>query len=404
MKTKTFTVALVAYAFFAQAQLITRGTEPGEIYLSRNWYLNAQNQMVSAVFRSIDNGQNLSLQYSSTEMPEQSTRLDIVSGASPGVLYGTNAYKLYISHDYAKTWQFVENTRLDGRYVSGVIIGQVYKTWTNEPLNRQELLLSVDFGANFYLLNDGFDGRLEIGTENNELYTLHGIYHLHEKYKLFHSNNAGLDFNLQIEIDTSVGGYSISGQNTIISRGAVAGELYLVSWHTPAHYKIYYSNDYGQTFEFKYQSEYCNLYWWGFHFTAGREPGSFYVMRNTGTDSPYFHAQIYIDYSSDYGETFTTYFHDLDSSYVFADINLLEGHNNITVFPNPFSQNVTLSLPPTVHYGTVIILNSIGQIVFQTKYQSQEPTLNLSHLPTGIYFYKIHSKDHRSFSGKVVKY
>ena len=360
--------------------------------------------MVSAVFRSLDNGQNLSLQYSSTVMPEQSTRLDIVSDATRGVLYGTNAYKLYISHDYAKTWQFVENYNANiGNYAAGSSNGKIYKVLTNENMFRVELFASNDFGNNFNLINNNIKGVCEVGTNPNEVYLRHLPSNLSDSMDIFLSINSGQSFDLMCKLDTTIAGYSLSGQKAKISRGAVAGELYLVSWHTPAHYKIYYSNDHGQTFEFKYQSEYCNLYYWGFHFTAGREPGSFYVMRNTGTDSPYFHAQIYIDYSSDYGETFTTFFHDLDSSYVFADINLPEEHNNITVFPNPFSQNVTFSLPSIVNNGTITILNGIGKLVFETSFQSAEPIVNLSHLPTGIYFYKVNSKNHLSFSGKVVK-
>jgi len=43
-------------------------------------------------------------------------------------------------------------------------------------------------------------------------------------------------------------------------------------------------------------------------YTAGRQPGSFYVKRAT-YDYATQYSFVYIDYSSDYGETFTTYFH-----------------------------------------------------------------------------------------------
>ena len=413
MKSLTLTIALIALTFSLQAQLLTRGTEPGEIYLSRTWYLNSQNQYVWFVLRSIDNGKSLSLQYSSTEMPGEYSALYIVGDAEPGVLYGMSVYeqKLYVSHNYAKTWTFVENISLDGGYVAGCVPGTVYKTWHNSPMSRWELLVSSDFGSNFTILSLNHAGKLEIGTEANELYRLHGIRSPNDKYKITYCNTPDLNFQLQSELDTSIAGYRFNyGQDTKIIRGAVAGELYLVGWHKPYndatnqlyYYKIYYSNDYAQTFQFKHKSD--DYYRGSFPFTAGREPGSFYVMRCNVIDYPYYHLQIEIDYSSDYGETFVTYFHDLDSTYIFTNINLPEKNSNIAVFPNPFNETVTFSLPSIVNKGTITIFNNNGKVVFETDIQSQEPVVNLSHLPTGVYFYKIQLKEQFLYSGKVVKY
>ena len=280
MKNLTLTIALIAFAFSLQAQYITRGTEPGEFYLSYYWHVNAQDQMVWAIYRSVDNGESLSLQYSFAEMLGQFIGMEIVSDAKPGVLYGINLRKkLYISHDYAKTWTFVENIGNDGGYYAGSVSGVIYKAWYNNSMSRRELLKSSDFGSNFTLLSIlEHGGDFEVGTESKELYSFHGIYNLNDTYKTYFSNNDGLDFQLQSELDTSIVGYSLSGIQPGITRGASDGELYLIGWHKPAHYKIYYSSDYGQTFDLKYQSEYCNLGYWDFLFTAGREPGSFYVV------------------------------------------------------------------------------------------------------------------------------
>ena len=407
MKNLTLTIALIAFAFSLQAQYITRGTEPGEFYLSYYWHVNAQDQMVWAIYRSVDNGESLSLQYSFAEMLGQFIGMEIVSDAKPGVLYGINLRKkLYISHDYAKTWTFVENIGNDGGYYAGSVSGVIYKAWYNNSMSRRELLKSSDFGSNFTLLSIlEHGGDFEVGTESKELYSFHGIYNLNDTYKTYFSNNDGLDFQLQSELDTSIVGYSLSGIQPGITRGASDGELYLIGWHKPAHYKIYYSSDYGQTFDLKYQSEYCNLGYWDFLFTAGREPGSFYVVRSMSPHvTPNNHTIAYIDYSSDYGETFTTYFHYLDSSYVFTNVNLPEKNSNVSVFPNPFNETVTFSLPATVDNGTITIFNGSGKVVFETNFQLQEPVVNLSHLPTGVYFYKINSKDKFLYSGKVAKY
>ena len=404
MKNLTLTIALIALAFSLQAQYITRGTEPGEFYLSYYWHVNAQDQMVWAIYRSVDNGESLSLQYSYAEMLGQFIGMEIVSDAKPGVLYGINLRKkLYISHDYAKTWTFVENTGQNGKYFAGSMSGIVYKIRYNVSTDKQELFVSSDFGNSFTMLSSSFKGYLEIGTENNELYSFRGTGT--GDCTLYFSNSADLNFQFQSVLDTSIAGYFISGYYTEITRGSNMGELYLVSWHSPVHYRIFYSSNYGQTFDLKYQSEYCNFELWSFLFTAGREPGSFYVVRSMSPHvTPNNHTIAYIDYSSDYGETFTTYFHYLDSSYVFTNINLPVKNSNVSVFPNPFNETVTFSLPATVDNGTITIFNGSGKVVFETNFQLQEPVVNLSHLPTGVYFYKINSKEKFLYSGKVVKY
>jgi hypothetical protein len=330
--------------------------------------------------------------------------MEIVSDAKPGVLYGINLRKkLYISHDYAKTWTFVENTGQNGKYFAGSMSGIVYKIRYNVSTDKQELFVSSDFGNSFTMLSSSFKGYLEIGTENNELYSFRGTGT--GDCTLYFSNSADLNFQFQSVLDTSIAGYFISGYYTEITRGSNMGELYLVSWHSPVHYRIFYSSNYGQTFDLKYQSEYCNFELWSFLFTAGREPGSFYVVRSMSPHvTPNNHTIAYIDYSSDYGETFTTYFHYLDSSYVFTNVNLPEKNSNVSVFPNPFNETVTFSLPATVDNGTITIFNGSGKVVFETNIQLQEPVVNLSHLPTGVYFYKINSKDKFLYSGKVAKY
>lgn len=166
-------------------------------------------------------------------------------------------------------------------------------------------------------------------------------------------------------------------------------ELYLVSWHKPRNYKIFYSNDYGITFELKYTSPVCDFINFGYRFTAGREPGSFYVMRNTGTSYPENqHAQIYLDYSHDYGKTFTTYFHDLDSNYPFtSDIKTTDYKNDIVVHPNPCSDKIYFN---TANFDKTIIqiFNTQGLLIktIETKKQN---SLDVSQWQLGVYIYKV---------------
>lgn len=86
--------------------------------------------------------------------------------------------------------------------------------------------------------------------------------------------------------------------------------MYIVSWWPDpigGIFKISHSIDTGNTFTHKYTSEPINIYYWGVGYTAGRAPGSFYIIRKTFDDT-FTYVHLFIDYSSDYGETFTTFF------------------------------------------------------------------------------------------------
>ena len=137
-------------------------------------------------------------------------------------------------------------------------------------------------------------------------------------------------------LDDTIAGTIPGGYYPILSRGAVPGELYLVTWHLPGSdyvYRIYYSSDYGHTFKLQHQSGDTNFFYWGYNFSAGREPGSFYVKRSTGNNYDYStHTHLYIDYSTDYGQSFTTFFHDTHSGY---DGNPTSVVHTLTLQPNP---------------------------------------------------------------------
>jgi flagellar hook assembly protein FlgD len=80
------------------------------------------------------------------------------------------------------------------------------------------------------------------------------------------------------------------------------------------------------------------------------------------------HAWVYIDYSFDYGETFTTYFHDLDSLYTSVS-SLQKAEFGITVSPNPFSllTNISFELPENYRSGVLNIFNLHGQLIRKIK-------------------------------------
>ncbi|MDQ3072893.1 MAG: T9SS type A sorting domain-containing protein [Bacteroidota bacterium] len=75
------------------------------------------------------------------------------------------------------------------------------------------------------------------------------------------------------------------------------------------------------------------------------------------------------------------------------------------VYPNPFTGNVTFTVPVTaqglnVH---VEVINMLGEVVYAKDVHSAGTEAMLSHLPPAVYFYRIILKDEVLCSGKMVK-
>ncbi len=169
---------------------------------------------------------------------------------------------------------------------------------------------SNDYALTFEVVSDPPNCPIsDIGYLDGEFYGIDG--NAGEGFYLYHSLDYANTYT-EIPIDSSVAFWSVSGQYPQISRGTEEGELYLVSWWPDYHYKIFHSADTGYTWTEKFESWYIDIYNWGVQYTAGRQPGSFFVKRST-YDYATQYSFIYIDYSSDYGETFTTYFHGAPS-------------------------------------------------------------------------------------------
>ena len=184
--------------------------------------------------------------------------------------------------------------------------------------------------------------------------------------------------------------------------------MFIISWWPDYHYKIFHSSDTGYIWTEKFESGYINTYYWQVDYTAGRVPGSFYVIRGRLTPSQT-HTWLYIDYSSDYGETFTTYFHDLDSLY--TGIDILQSKNfKLKNYPNPFSEKTTLmfELPENCKTPVLNICNIHGKVIRQyniTGKKSQQwdgRDSNGNLVPNGIYLYNINYDNISSQFKKVL--
>lgn len=327
-----FLVLSFLFAPTAKAQ-ITRGATAGEIYISGDWYMDNHFKVHYAIFHSTDNGKNISLKYENIETPPPSemTVGKVIGDATPGVLYNLG-HELWVSFDYGVSWEYREYYYY-ARYASGFSNGEIYRR------SNYNLYRSSNYGNSFELIVESLSEPLsDVGNQGGQLFGFTGSAGV--GYNLYHSLNYGINFET-ISIDSTVAFSAPSGQFPEISRGTSPGEIYLTSWTPELHFKIFYSADTGNTWTEHYESEYINIYYCGVQFTAGREPGSFYVRRaciNPEDD----HVWLYIDYSNDYGKTFTTYFHDLDST-ITGTINHVSDSIELSNYPNPFTDYTTIS-------------------------------------------------------------
>jgi hypothetical protein len=344
----------------------------------------------------------------------------LISDVSPGVLYCNEmypSYLLWISYNYGENWEFVDNPGTTGRYTSGCTPGEIYKNCTDY---QGTLYRSIDYGENFEVVNDSAKYILEVGVQAGELYGIDGSY-AEDRFTIHYSSDYGYSFPIEIDIDSTIAGEQIAGFYPTLSRGTIPGEVYLTTWHLPCNYYIYRSTDYGQTFELQYQSEYINIYSWWVYYTAGREPGSFYIMMHSYDDLG-IGTYLRIFYSNDYAETFTEYFHHLTEDYFVSvdDQPINQPSQEITLnnFPNPFNPETTISydLPVNIENPVIEIFNIKGEKirqysivnpsnagqVFQSSIVWDGADQHNKQVSSGVYLYRIKSNEGVLISNKML--
>ena len=371
---------------------VTRGSINGEFYIATAWFADEEAPR-NGIFRSPDNGEHLYVQYSSLDLPfpgEMRIR-EIVSDSTEGVLYNYSytPNELWRSIDYGENWEMIMDSAPIGSFTSGNMHGQIYRS------RAGTIWKSSDYGNTFNVINIDARGMLEVGFASNMLFGLDiaddGVY------LLLISDDFGESFST-IPIDTTVARYAIEGHHPEISRGATEGELYLVSWWPNYHFKIFYSQDYGTTWTEQYESEFIDFWDWAVEYTAGREPCSFYVFRKTM--SPDFtHRQLYIDYSADCGQTFTTYYHDLTPDYTNIK-NHVDIEEKLIIYPNPAFEEIKLSFENTENNFQLDlrITSVLDQQVYETTLikGQEELSIQLNKWQQGVYLVQVYS------NGKLV--
>ncbi|MCX6233844.1 MAG: T9SS type A sorting domain-containing protein [Bacteroidetes bacterium] len=373
----------------------------GEIYVSSQTY-GGYDGMHYAIFYSSNNGETMTLEYENVENQPGVMWVSFVLGdATPGVVYNQYTYgmnKLWVSFDYGVNWEYRGNNPDYTHFFSGVNPGLIFKG------NYEGFFKSIDYGLSFELLPiTVICPFTEVGFIEPEFFGIYGEPGV--GYNFVHSVDYGQTYT-EIPIDSSVAFWQISGIYPQISRGTEPGELYLVSWWPDYHYKIFHSIDTGYSWTLKFESGFIDLYDWSVKYLAGRQSGSFYVFRST-LDPTLNHRLYYIDYSEDYGETFITYFHELDSIYTSVAV-IQKTDLRLSASPNPFSDktNIVFSITHAARISIKVynVFGALVEILFDEFTETGEHRFTWSpkNLSEGIYYYSLEVNNEKKEVKKMI--
>lgn len=329
----------------------------------------------------------------------------------PGIIIGHNDQFFGESIDYGKLFYvlapFVNDyTSIIGLYggeVPGeyIIQGDDPSVW---PYPMNVIYKTSDYFAHYALIADTSNGIIhgEIGLVSGELFQMPII---NKHACLTHSLDYGATSDT-ISVDTAIINENTGLLFKALSRGTVPGELFLVTQQTIAaseiKYFIYHSADYGASWQLKSTKVFDSDRQ---QFTAGRSTCKFYIANlQSVSGSTYYKLQIL--FSSDCGETFSTYEHLLTPDVGLKE-DVMEGLNKVNISPNPASQMISISYqiakPAEIE---IEIYNSLGKCVFHTvpswEASSFEKSINIENLKQGFYSVQLQSGGSTNATGKFI--
>ena len=81
---------------------------------------------------------------------------------------------------------------------------------------------------------------------------------------------------------------------------------------------------------------------------------------------------------------------------------IIENEFNLKLYPNPAGEQLTVKMP--VNEGEIYIYNSLGQQVLLKKVNDYQQNINISHLPSGVYFLSVESDERRITKSFIKNY
>lgn len=322
MSIKNISIVVIALLitipiFSVSRNRIIRGSQDNEIYVSTRWFSNSTFPSAKVIIlRSINNGENFDLMWEMTEDPEQPPIEYLVSDPTPGYFYnyswGYAPFGLWVTWNHGSDWYHIDPTLYRPIYIGGCVAGEIYKR------HEGTSFISFNYGLNFESIpTSATVGVSDVGHFSGELYgRTGGIYN--SDLSIYRSVDYGETYTLQSHFEA----FELGNTYKSLIRGSTLGEVYLVmnaNINESDQYRIYFSNDFGQTFQLKYESNFSDLFWWNPpHFTTGTRPGSFYIMFDRPDQYEQINTELKILYSTDYAQTFSEAYHFLDIDYDFA--------------------------------------------------------------------------------------
>jgi len=368
---------------------ISRGADTAEIYINTQWYKSVYEYPTFAIFRSVDNGMNLHIQSSYCN-----DYYGLVADLIPGSVHLLPIIEdtIKFSDNYGQSF-IGYHTSLDiEAWASGCIGGELYIKAGPTVINR--LYRSTDNGQTFELMNGDFlsDFLQDVGTEPGEVYAIENANSQYPVVTLKYSNDYGQTYTTTV-IDTSL--LLPNSGMTWITRGAQAGEFYMIRLDSNYNYHIYHTFDNGKTIEQKYITASFDWYMDGaLTFTGGRVPGTFYMMRVTDDTNGVVigHTLMWIYFSRDYGASYVKYFYDLDSTFTSAP-GMEAETNEFVIYPNPADDRINVRFRRNNEGAEIEVFDIFGTRCYRKSLQpwTDKFTILAESWKPGVYIVKVRS-------------
>lgn len=297
-----------------------------------------------------------------------------------------------LSRDGGYTWEFLDSTIISSNcYASGVISGEIYRSWyscPNEGLERSE-----SYGANYTLCACiGFPdssgiGTIALGSEPGEVYIMGGG-------QLYYSSDYAENFTYLGDVYQSFGIWPYSA----LINGAEPGEVYAHYDQAGVIWRIY---NYGADADliFIYDANCVN----GIATTSN--PGELYYYYGLYDPCPPNSCGIMgIFHTTDYFQTWTEYEHVIDlTGFVQPPQQQYPQHGlELSFGPNPANPSFTVEYNlQTAQSVELAIFNLIGQSLWQHQPGLQMPGRHRvffdgATIPSGTYILQLQSKEGRT--------